>query len=573
MRKLYKYVLLVIGVLTITACDDEYLERYPLDDITNETFWNSENDLKAYASGLYGIFGSGQHIWGDNDSDNNAPESFNTVAAGLHTADNGTWSWSFLRSCNFFLENYDKNPNLDQSVKDKYKGEVLLARAVFTATRVKRYGDIPFTTQVLTTDDADVLYGPRMPRNEVMDQVIADLKEAVALIPTKESEAGRLTKGAALGFMARICLHEGTFRKYHGLDNADEFLQAAADAAKGAMDSGQYALYSTGDPSADYANMFTQLSLVGNPEAVFYAQYIPDVRGHNFIRYIPEATKNGMTKDMVEDYLCTDGKTIGLSSLYQGDDDFEALFEDRDPRLAQTIHPKGSGFFAYSEDITQPRIAGLAPGNGGATITGYHMVKYYAPDEEDKYEKAETDLPILRYAEILLVYAEALAELGLADQTVIDESINLIRARAGMPAMVIADLERDPDSDMVSSAGYGVDVPILIEEIRRERRIELAAENFRYDDLMRWKAGKFLEKRVLGAKWDALKDFTEPSGEPLYDASDDDAILLDDDGYIYPYKNTLPGGRAFDENKHYYFSIPREEIILNPALTQNPGWE
>ena len=578
MRNLNKYLWLVIAMLSITACDDDYLERFPLDTLTNETYWNSDNDLKNYAAGLYGVFGSGQNLWDDNLSDNLAPETFNRTAAGLHTASTGQWSYSFLRSCNFFLENFDKSTNVTQAAKKQYKGEILLMRAYWTASRVRTYGDISYSTKVLTQRDEDVLFGPRMPRKEVMTQVLADLKEAAELIPADESESGRLTKNAALGFMARICLHEGTYRKYHGLGDANEFLQVAATAAKEIMDSGKNALYSTGDPAVDYRDMFTQLDLNGNPEAIFYAAYIPDVRGHDFIRYIVESTANGATKDLINDYLCTDGKPIDLSSLYQGDDDFEGEFEDRDPRMAQTIVPKSENFFdsafGGTTPTTEPRLKGLAFGNSSATTTGYHVHKYYSEAETFKYAKAETDLPILRFAEVLLVYAEAMAELGQADQTVIDESINLLRARVGMIPMVIADLERDPNSDMIAGAGYGVDVSVLIEEIRRERRIELAGEGFRYDDMMRWKAGKFFEKRVLGVKWDAVKGFAEPSGEALYDASDDAAVLLDDDGYVWVYKNALPGGRIFEDPKHYLRAVPREELIMNPALEpQNPGWE
>lgn len=577
MKNLQKYLWLVIATLSITACDDDYLERFPLDTLTNETYWGSDNDLKNYAAGLYGVFGSGQNLWDDDLSDNLAPETFNRTAAGLHQASTGTWSYSFLRSCNFFLENYDRSSNVTQAAKNQYKGEILLMRAYWTAGRVRAYGDIPFSTKVLTQRDEDVLFGPRMPRKEVMAQVLADLKEAVELIPADASESGRLTKNAALGFMARICLFEGTYRKYHGLGDANEFLQAAADAAKAVMDSGKQALYSTGNPSTDYRDMFIQLDLNGNSEAIFYAAYIPEIRGHDFIRYIPESTANGATKDLVEDYLAIDGKPVGLSDLFEDgyDDDYEKIFENRDPRLAQTIVPKSENFFdtAFATGTTEPRLKGLAFGNSSATTTGYHVHKYYSEAETFKYANAETDLPILRFAEVLLVYAEAKAELGQADQTVIDESINLIRTRVGMPPMVIADLVRDPDSDMVTSAGYGVDVPVLIEEIRRERRIELASEGFRYNDLRRWKAGKFFEKRVLGVKWDAVKDFTEPSGEPLYDDADDAAVLLDDDGYIWVYKSALPGGRIFEDPKHYLYAIPREEIIMNPNLTQNPGWE
>ncbi|TKG94999.1 RagB/SusD family nutrient uptake outer membrane protein [Puteibacter caeruleilacunae] len=574
MKKMRKYICLSLTLLLAVACNDSFLEKYPLDELTNETFWQSENDLKAYTAGLYTIL-DGETVWDDDRSDNQATQSYNSVVAGQHTVSTGTWSWSYLRKCNFFLENYDKSDKVPEDVKNTYKGEVLFFRALFTFGRIKSYGDIPFTTKVLSNTDEDVLYGDRMPRKEVMKQVLSDLNEAVNSIPPNRSDEGRLTKWAALALKSRICLHEGTFRKYHKLGDEAEFLNAAADAAKALIDGGGFSIYSTGKADKDYRNLFTQLSLKGNSEAILYKKYVSGEKGHNFIRYMKESHKDGLTKDMVEDYLCTDGKPIGLSSLYQGDETLEKEFQDRDPRLTQTIIPPGIGFFFEGdENEVVPRLP-LAKGIGSATTTGYHIIKMFDNDETQKYDEAETDLHLFRYAEVLLIYAEAMAELGKADQAVIDLTINKIRARVGMPAMIISSLQRDPNSDMTSGAGYlDSEVSVLIEEIRRERRIELACEGFRYDDLMRWRAGKFLTKTTLGAKWNAFKDKETVDGDPIYDhvvvGTD---VYLDANGYMDLYKKQLPNGKVFDPNKHYYFGIPLGEIALNPNLSQNPGWE
>lgn len=576
MKKFLKYAGLGMFIMLMTTgCNDDFLERFPLDELTNETFWNSEADLRAFVNKLYPSLGNGIVWTVDDQSDNQAPETFNTVAAGLHTIDNGSWSWSFLRDCNFFLENFDRNPGLDQSVKDRYQGEVLAFRANWVFSRIKRWGDIPFTTRVLTNQDTEELFGERVPRKVVMEQVLEDLTRAAELIPPTAPE-GRLTKWAALALKARICLHEGTFRKYHNLGDDQLFLEEAASAAKQIMDEGGFELYSTGDPAQDYNDLFSEISLSGNPEVILARVYDGVNIGHNFIRFMVESIQNGMTKDMVNDYLCTDGLPIGLSPLYQGDNSLPDEFANRDPRMAQTILPLSQNFFAERDgDETEPRLP-WAAGFSSATTTGYHIIKYYDPVEVRKIDEAETDLPLIRYAEVLLVYAEAMAELGRADQSVIDLSINRLRERVGMAPMTVADLARDPSSDMVASAGYlDTDVPVLIEEIRRERRVELAAEGFRYDDLMRWRAGRMLTKQTLGVRWDAVKDLTDPSGTPLY--SGDSAIPgnlfdLDPGGYIDVYSRQLPGGKVFDPNKHYFFSIPVEEITLNPNLAQNPGW-
>lgn len=574
MKNIKNYILISALLFLAMACNNDYLERYPLDELTNETFWQSENDLKAYTAGLYSIL-DGETVWDDDQSDNHATSTYNSVVAGQHTVATGTWSWSYLRKCNFFMENYDNSDEVSDDVKNVYKGEVQFFRALFTFGRVKSYGDIPFTTKVLTNADEDVLYADRTPRKEVMVQVLEDLNGAVENLPSTRTEECRLTKWAALALKARICLHEGTFRKYHKLGDEAEFLNAAAEASKAIIDGGAFTLYSTGDANNDYNNLFRQLSLKDNPEAILYVKYLSGERGHNFVRYMKESHKDGLTKDMVNDYLCTDGKPIALSPLYKGDDTLEKEFSNRDARLKQSIIPPGTGFF-YEGDPNEvvPRLP-LAKGIGSATTTGYHIIKMFDNDETQKYDEAETDLFLFRYAEVLLVYAEAMAELGQADQEVIDLTINKLRERVGMKRMVIAELVRDPDSDMTAEAGYlDEEVSVLIEEIRRERRVELVSEGFRYDDLMRWRAGKLMIKKTLGAKWAAFENQTTVSGTPIYDhvvvGSD---IYLDENGYIDLYKEQLPNGKVFDPNKHYYFGIPLGEIALNPNLTQNPGWD
>ena len=569
--------MLVIAILSLTACNDDFLERFPTDSLSNETFWNSEADFKAYTLGLYeSVFdGAGITIYDDNQSDNQAPNGFNEIAAGQYILnDEGeTWDWSFLRSCNFFLENYNKNPDISDATKNQYKGEVLLLRSIFIANRVKRYGDIPFSTKLLDENSPE-LYEPRTSRIDVMAQVLSDLTFAGENMSPTVSEVGRLSKWAALAFKARICLHEGTFRKYHGIAGADEFIQAAADASEQVIASGAHALYSTGNPETDYIDLFKQEDLAGNSEAIYFEQFALDKKSHTFIRFMPGIGTDpqpGLSKDMVNDYLCTDGQPIGLSALYQGDDTLADEFTDRDPRMAQTILApspnEGEGYWFGFLDETVPRLS-FASGNGSQSTTGYHVIKHNSNEAiEASFNSQNTDLHIIRYAEVLLIYAEAKAELGQADQGIIDQTINLLRARVGMAPMVIADLQRDPNSDMVGAAGFlDADVSVLIEEIRRERRVELAGEGFRYDDLMRWRAGKFMTKPMRGAKWAAFVDLSSE----LYGGIS--APPLDTDGYMITYPTTIPDGGVFDPNKHYFFPIPLGEITLNPALVQNPGW-
>ena len=255
-------------------------------------------------------------------------------------------------------------------------------------------------------------------------------------------------------------------------------------------------------------------------------------------------------------YLCKCGKPISLcKEHFLGHDSIQAEMLNRDPRLTQTVCYPG-------KDLQRKTMKPSIPGSNistGNIPTGYQIIKYWVDDPAEylRYQQGILDAPIFRYAEILLIYAEAKAELGECTQEDLDKSINLLRKRAGMPDMIIADLVKDPMSDFPS-------FPVLLDEIRRERRVELAIEGMRYDDLMRWKAGKLLEKTVRGMKFVQSQYPTVVVGKH---------IDVDKDGFILPYWNILPNGRTFDESKHYYFPLPTEELVINKNLKQNPGWD
>lgn len=574
--KLIAVVAFIVGMLT--NCNDSFLERYPLDELTSETFWKNKEDLAAYTVTLYTYIPNHEEIlWDDEVSDNMAPYKFNSTAAGLHLESTGSWDWEFLRKCNLFLENY-KEADTSEDIKNDYAAEVRFFRAWYYYNRVMSYGDVPYVDKVLTTNDDDILYGKSTPRNEVMDHVIDDLIYASENLFEKR-ESGRINKYAALHLLSRIALSEGTYRKYHKLGESAPYFEKAVTAAESIMNSGKYEIYSTGDPLKDYEALYTQNDLEGNKEMIFFRIYDKIKLGHSSypIRYI-EGDNNGLTKDLIEDYLCIDGKPIALSDKYKGDLSLMDEVANRDPRLLQTIVPPGVGFFKASnlhKEIV-PRLSAAKGAAGSMTSTGYHWRKAYTDAAVAAYDKAEEDLPIFRYAETLLNYAEAKAELETCTQTDIDKSINLIRDRVQMPHMIISELQRDPDSDMLLSAGFlDEEVSVLIEEVRRERRVELAAEGFRRKDLLRWRAGKFYEKPVLGAKWSYFLSLKDSEGKALYDnAMVGKDIWLNENGYIEPYQETLRGvgGRHFDSNKHYLNAIPLNEIYLNPNLEQNPGW-
>ena len=262
-----------------------------------------------------------------------------------------------------------------------------------------------------------------------------------------------------------------------------------------------------------------------------------------------------VTKSLIDAYLCECGKPISLcKEHFLGYDSIQAEMLHRDPRLCQTICYPGKDL---QRDTKKPSIPGSNISTGNIP-TGYQIIKYWVDDPAEylRYQNGILDAPVFRYAEALLVYAEAKSELGECTQSDLDLSVNLLRKRAGMPDMKIDQLVKDPMSDFPS-------LPVLIDEIRRERRVEFALENMRYDDLMRWKAGKLMEKTVRGMKFVQSQYPTVVIGKH---------IDVDKEGFILPYWNILPNGRKFDESKHYYFPLPTEELVINRNLKQNPGW-
>ncbi|HYH56426.1 MAG TPA: RagB/SusD family nutrient uptake outer membrane protein, partial [Anseongella sp.] len=447
-----------------------------------------------------------------------------------------------------------------------YAGEVKIFKALEYFSLVKRFGDVPWLSRDLGADSEE-LYAPRDSRILVMDSVLQDLDWAIAKLPGKqEAEAGRINRDVALAVKARICLHEGTFRKYHGMEGSEKFLNEALDASNLLMQEGNYQVFDQGNPQADYGTVFSSLDLSGNPEIILYKKYETDLLGTRTVQFIHDnAMNSGASKSLVDAYLCDDGLPVSMSPRFLGHSSIDEEMLNRDPRLTQTI--------VYPRTKMQAGLPGPAiPGTdfGGSSLsagicpTGYQILKYWVDDIEEylRIQNGILDAPLFRYAETLLIHAEAAAELGVCDQAVLDKTINILRDRAGMPHLLLPAAEaweNNPDYRLdyenISSA--------LINEVRRERRVELAVENFRYDDLIRWKEGKLLEQRLLGMKF-------VQSVYPGVEVGQD--IFLDENGFIWPYARSLPNGRTFDENKHYYFPLPTEELVLNPNLEQNEGW-
>jgi len=591
--KMKKYTIysqsLLFAIFLLCSCNKGFLNRYPMDEISSETFWNSENDLRIYNNGIYditlgsdvpimlgheGIDFTGMVWTADEFTDNLAPTVnifYQQVRSGKFTVPSdpqpfGYTGWQLVRACNIGLENYNR-AKIDQSIIDKYAAEARLFRGWFYADKVEMFGDVPWFDTELNIDSKE-LYEDRTPRDSVMSKVLEDLNFACEKLPDDWDDGnapGRLNRWAALLLKSRICLFEGTWQKYRGGSNVNMWLQEAADAAKELIENGPYSLFSTGDPQHDYNTTQRAADLTGNPEVIYWKKYKLGIQTNSVMDwYCARAGYGGATKSLVEDYLCTDGLPITTSPLYMGDQVYENIFQNRDPRLRQTIlDPADQAYYNYERNLTYsyPRVTGMD--GGTITTTGYHVIKMYnSTTAGATFGTAETPAIVMRLGEALLNYAEAKAELGSITQADVDLSINKLRDRVGMPHLDMSNVPVDPryENDGVSP---------LIVEIRRERRVELCFEGkFRYDDLRRWKQGKKLEIPTLGMRWDnANSSRFDPAN-----AATVKTTMVSGVKYIDVYQGTDFANPTFDENKDYLWPIPLSVMAQNANISQNPGW-
>ncbi len=583
------YALVIVLLIGINGCNDDFMDRFPPDKLNDGTFWSTEKDLILYCNRLYPEYimksanGKGNWVYSENiNSDYVVTNPFQKIPAGIHTiptnAGDGGWDWVNMRRINYFLARYQKTP-VSQEIKNVYAGEILFFKAWDYFDKIKRFGEVPWISSDLGTDSEELM-APRTPRAALLDSVLATIDKAIQYLPEKGKEkTDRINKDMALHLKARMCLFEGTFRKYHtelGLDGT-KFLENAADASGRLIQEGHYKIYNTGNIREDYHDVFISMGQFTGEKArevILQRKFVENILGHNFLRYYNwnNEHKMGGTRALVDLYLCKDGLPISQSPLYRGNDSIQVEFMDRDQRLRQTIsYPNEYLWFPEHNGlgVKMPYLPG-ASSDYGFCETGYWFIKYWSFNvaEKDKGSGANPSgiqaFIIFRYAETLLIHAEAMAELGRCDQAVVDKTINVLRNRVGMAPMQISSLVKDSKSDFP-------ELPVLLDEVRRERTVELAFEFLRRDDLIRWKAGKLYEKKPLGMKfWQYMYPKKDDAG--AYTTLVGKNIFVDQDGFLDPHQKQLPGGRIFEEPKHYYFPIPIEDLTLNPNLVQSPGW-
>lgn len=571
MKTIYKLSLIFLCLIAFAGCEDNLLDVPPQDMLVDETYWTSEGNVKTFAFGFYsGYFtgyGSG-YTWGNYFSgqalnDDFAPTNPSRFALQVPTSGGG-WGFGWVRKANIFIDRVQTVP-MEQEAIDHWTGIGRFFRALEYHDLVARFGDVPYYDQDLSEEDNEQLYKTRDERTFVMDKVLEDFQFAVANIRSSVDNNGlEVNKDVALAYMSRIMLYEGTWQKYHENNTvkAAEYLEASKWAADQIINSGNYSL-------ANYREVFNSLSLSSNPEVILYREYEAGLITHALNSYNNKEPQTGVSRNAIESYLAEDGLPISLSPLYQGDQGIDNVMAARDGRIYETF---------VSDEL---RINGVAPNHSTTGIATHKFLNESIKDDPIGSSNLNpTDAPIIRYGEVLLNYIEAVAELGTlggagVSQGDLDKSINVLRDRVGvdMPHLEVA-------GDMPAVGGITYDdpnrdqeVPALLWEIRRERRVELMMEGYRLDDLKRWKKLEYVDMvsnpDINQGAWIKKSDYPD---SPLTDITLTDG----EEGYIIP-ASASASLREFDNERVYLSPIPLDQITLykdqGVTLEQNPGWE
>ena len=588
MKKQYLWFLL-LSVLFVRC----QLEEIPVSTASKSAVFGSQQGLDLYANSFYSIL-PGRTTSLDAMADYMAVKSVPTFVQEGSFAPNlsSGWTWTDLRNINYFLAN-NNDPTVPADVRLNYQGIAKFFRAFFYFEKVKRFGDVPWIGKPLDVSDP-ILYGPRDSRTLVMDSIVADIDYACANIKSlSEPTRSLVTKYVAYALKSRICLFEGTFRKYHTEFNlqgtANNWLTLASVAAKKVMDDGVYSIYTTGGPGKSYRTVFTNGLPIAS-EVMLSAicdLTLSVLNDANW--YWTSGTygdKASFTRTFINTYLNLDGTAFTSNPNYP-----TMLFKDevknRDLRLKQTI--RLGDYKRLSGGVLVP-----APPLFSYTFTGYMPIKWTLDDMYyDTRDLNINSISEFRYAEVLLNYAEANAELGTLTDADWAKTIGVLRTRGGITAGLSA-LPTVVDPYLKATYFPDISNPVIL-EVRRERGIELCLEGFRFADILRWKRGPLMNQEWNGfyvptlvtpmdlnedgildvAFYQGTKPTPAVSGVTYVDVSD----LVSGKANSQKLKNGTSGELTWMNNisrkwedKMYYYPIPPTDIITNPHLTQNLGW-
>lgn len=569
MKKSVLYAL-AASVMVLVSCDD-MLDKTPRSEFSNTpAFWSNSNSVESYSNTLYenysgyGQGGSGGWFYFKSLSDDQADPNFENWTFTTIPNTSSYWSSAFteIRRCNYIIEGMAMS-SLDDAVKKNYEAIARLNRAWQYFNLVRQYGDVQWYDKVILDPNDEAVNQPRTDRDLVIDNVVADLDYAINNLTT--TKAGNAwSKHMALAMKSDVCLFEGSYCKYRTqADNgkaadparAEKYFKLCVEASEQLMAAG-YSL------TKNYGEVYNSVDLSKNSEVIFWRNYHKDVLGHSTVDYTTGSTaQKGITKDAVDAFLFRDGKPLATTTLDK--DDKAYLNKDGDYSLVKMLSTRDKRLSVLIDSIASFKGHGWV--RGGKTqktaemtsSTAYTIQKYdnfaMGADNPILYRNGigsgYTDAPIYWISVIYLNYAEAKAELGTLTQTDLDNTINKLLARAGVPAM-----DLNPQADPANNHG----VSNLLWEIRRCRRCELMTDNwYRYWDLVRWHQ---LDKLDSG-KYPNIN-----RGANLSNVTDCQATL--DGGYVVATGKT----RSFDK-KYYFWPIPQNQCSLSPATVQNDGWK
>lgn len=571
--------LFLSAAIACISCED-MLDYQPKDRLSPDTYFKTETDCELWTNNYYTVFPSAEGIYSepyDVIVRDVLADEISGVRKPMPT--DGNWNWEKLREMNFFLSRASQIE--DESVRLEYEGLTRFFRAYFYFEKVKRYGDVPWVDRPLGSDEEE-LYKGRDSRELVMEKVMEDVDFAIANLPEVQN-VYRVTRWTARALKSRIALFEGTFRKYHGLDGYEEFLQACVNASEPFL-TGPYSIYTSG--STPYQDLFTSQDAI-ETEIILARAYTSAISGmtHDVNGHLTGATmgRPGMTRNVVNMYLMRDGSRYTDQENY-AIKTFVEECKNRDLRMAQTLRTPGYKRIGGSKE--------LAPDLSRST-TGYQLIKYLTEEKYDANKASTNDMPLFRLAEVLLNYAEAKAELGTLKQADLDNTIRPLRVRAGLPDLDMEEANANPDPYLSSpETGYANvtgDNKGVILEIRRERTLETPMEGLRYWDIMRWKEGKRFEKPIEGLYFPGTGEYdldgngsvdvciydTEKapgnSADVLYLKLGSDIVLSKGtSGNVLAHSTQQ---RIWNEKRDYLYPIPTDDRVLTQgAISQNPGW-
>jgi hypothetical protein len=592
---------MALSVIFISSCD---LTEEQSATAGRNMIFGSEAGLLTYSYSFYG------ELPNYNDAlrldataaDYIAKNLIDTYESGAYTTNTSTgWSWSALRNINYFIK-YNTNEAVSEKIRNNYTGIARFFRAYFYLDKLVTYGEVPWIDGLIESDDTEKLYAARDTRDVIITNIMNDLDYAFENITESKATANSniVNKWTAALLKSRVCLFEASWRKYHaGTDyvkgctiTSDELFAKAAEAASLVMNSGVYSIYK-GKSYANGRGAYREVFISDNAvtQEVMLACSLDKTLQMGEQNWWYNSSSYGlhysMTRPFMKTYLNIDGTFYNEKK----DDGTYKTFVDettgRDTRLNQTIRA-----YDYTRKNAEGNYVITTPNYTGHTLTGYQFTKYVMDDVAyDDGRNNDNDIPLFRYAEVLLNYAEAKAELGTLTNEDWTKTIGVLRRRAGITGGDLDKLPTTVDTYLQKTYYPLVSDPVIL-EIRRDRSIELCLEGFRLNDLKRWNCGQlWANTEWTGVYIPAIDTPLDMNGDGVYDVyfSSDSKYkgqytpilvkltalqtvkkLTDDPkgGYIYNYNVT---SREWNDNM-YLYPIPQEVINLNKNLSQNPGW-